>query len=94
LTKGAACPSTGHGLPVLKSQPINEECKMSATTKKVAIRGWSFEKFADAVKRMGKRLSVQIKSSLLQKAYDDGLSVRAAFDRCSVKKKTETKKAA
>jgi hypothetical protein len=67
---------------------------MSAIVKKVATRGWSFEKFADAVKRMGKRFSTQVKSSMLQKAYDDGLSVRAAFDRCSVKTKKAEKSAA
>jgi hypothetical protein len=60
---------------------------MSAIVKKVAIRGWSVDKFAGAVKRRGKRFSIQIKSSMLQKAYDDGLSVRAAFDRCGVKNK-------
>jgi hypothetical protein len=63
------------------------ECFVMSVVKKVATRGWSFDKFADAVKRMGKRFSTQIKSSMLQKAYDDGLSVRAAFDRCGVKNK-------
>jgi hypothetical protein len=69
------------------------ECSMSAIAK-VATRGWSEEKFSGAVKRMAKRFGTQIKVSLIKKAYDDGLTVRSAYERCVVKSKPAAKKAA
>ena len=44
----------------------------------VAKRGWSLEKFTKSVTAQAKRLEIKVGTAAqIQKAYDDGLSVRS-----------------
>lgn len=76
LSKGAACPSTAYGLAVLMMTAHKEQLVMSST--KVKTRGWPLKKFTAAVVRRSKKLGVTIKSNLVKKAYENGLTVKAA----------------
>lgn len=47
-------------------------------TKKVAKRGWSLEKFSDAVKNACEKQGTKFSSAKCKQAYEDGLTVAYA----------------